>query len=316
MKLLLKLITNPKIFQRTLGLSLEQFELLITRMVPVWNQAEKCRKDRADRERKIGGGRSYKCETLGEMVVIVLLYYKTYMTQEFVGILVDLNQGNVSRLLKKMLPLIEKAADPELATYLAQAKAAFDKIPSDQRINSWGDFLKKHPDLREASTDATEQRCHRSDDYETQKRHYSGKKKHHSLKTQMTVSETGRVLDISKTVPGSVHDKKLADQEGTVEKIPEKTVQRMDSAYQGMVAEHPNHYIVLPHKKPRGEALSPLAKEMNRVNSKRRVIVENVLSRLKKFRICSGLYRGSIDDYNAVFRNVAALINFKLATPA
>ena len=56
------------------------------------------------------------------------------------------------------------------------------------------------------------------------------------------------------------------------------------------------------------------AKELNKAHSKRRVIVENVLSRIKKFRILSGLYRGDINDYNQVFRNVAALNNLKLAT--
>ena len=56
------------------------------------------------------------------------------------------------------------------------------------------------------------------------------------------------------------------------------------------------------------------AKELNKAHSKRRVIVENVLSRIKKFRILSGLYRVDINDYNQVFRNVAALNNLKLAT--
>jgi hypothetical protein len=314
MKLLQKLITKPKIFQRTLGLDFAQFKLLILRMKPLWKQAECERRKRKSRQRKIGGGRPYNCKTLDDMTAIVLLYYKTYMTQELIGLIAGLDQSNVSRLLKKILPLIEQAADPELATYLAQAKDAFEKIPPHQRLNDFGTFLQKYPDLKEVATDATEQQCYRSENYETQKKYYSGKTKQHSLKTQISVSITGRVLDVSETVPGSIHDKKLADQENTVRKFPERTVQRMDSGYQGMIKEHPEFYIVLPHKKPRKEELSPLAKELNRTHSKRRVIVENVLSRIKKFRISAGLYRGDIGDYNAIFRNIVALINFKLAT--
>ena len=151
-------------------------------------------------------------------------------------------------------------------------------------------FLKQYPDLKEACTDATEQQCYRSTDYETQKKYYSGKKKKHSLKTQITVAESGRVLDVSKTVPGSVHDKVLIDQEKTVIKLPKKTVQRLDLGYQGLIEEHPKYYIILPHKKMRGKELSPLIKELNQIHSRRRIIVENVISRIKKFKICSGLY--------------------------
>ncbi|MCC7414951.1 MAG: transposase family protein, partial [Epsilonproteobacteria bacterium] len=43
------------------------------------------------------------------------VYYKTYMTQEFLGWLLNLDQSNVSRLINKILPLIELAADPEFA---------------------------------------------------------------------------------------------------------------------------------------------------------------------------------------------------------
>ena len=86
------------------------------------------------------------------------------MTQEFVGLLVGLDQSNVSRLLKKLLLLIEQAADPELNLYLQKAKEEYEKIPANQKVNNWDTFLKKYPDLREVSTDSTEQECYRSSD--------------------------------------------------------------------------------------------------------------------------------------------------------
>lgn len=86
------------------------------------------------------------------MVVIVLLYYKTYMTQELVGISCEIDQANVSRLLQKMLPLMEKAADSQFATYLKQAKEEFERTPPHQRTNNVADFFRKHPDLREVAT--------------------------------------------------------------------------------------------------------------------------------------------------------------------
>jgi hypothetical protein len=245
--------------------------------------------------------------------LIVLLYYKLYLTQEFLGIIVDLDQANVSRLLKKMLPLIEQAADPELATYLKNVK---DSQSSEARISNAIDFFEKYPDLQDVSTDATEQQCHRSENYETQKNFYSGKKKRHTIKTQFSVSRTGKILDVSDMYGGSIHDKTITDKEKTIQKFPVQTCQRFDSGYQGVKQENPDHYTVLPTKKPKGKELSQLAKEHNRANSRRRVIAEHILSRLKKFRICGNLYRGQVNSHNQIVRNVAAILNFKLANSA
>lgn len=315
MKLLEKLNTKPQAFQRILGLKKEQLQILVARMLPLWKSAEEKRKQRESRQRKTGGGRQYNLETLEQMVIMVLLYYKTYMTQEFLGWLLNLDQSNVSRLINKILPLIELAADPEFATYLAKAKEEFAKIPLHKRTGEWEKFLKKYPDLREVSTDATEGQCYRSADNATQEKYYSGKAKQHTLKTQISASPTGKILDASATVPGSIHDKKLIDQEESVKKFPEKTVQRFDSGYQGIKDKNPDHYIVLTIKKQRGQERSPLEKELNRANSKRRIVVEHALSRIKKFRVLSGLYRGAIAQYNTIFRSVVALLNFKLANP-
>ena len=313
MKFLEKLTKKPNIFQRTVSLNIKQFELLAAKFTSHWEKAEEERKLKSPRKRKIGAGHPYKFQPLQQKLLIVLLYYKLYITQELLGMIVEIDQANISRLLKKMLPLIEKAADPELTTYLDQAKKEYDKAV---KTGSLFEFFEKNPHLKDVSTDATEQQCHRSENDEKQKEHYSGKKKKHTLKTQISVSSDARILDISKTYPGSVHDKKIIDQEGTIKKFPQKTCQRFDSGYQGIKQENLYHYLVLPTKKRRGEELSKLAKEHNQVNSRKRVIVEHVFSRLKKFRICGNLYRGCIDSYNQIFRNIASLLNFKLANPS
>jgi len=316
MKFLKKLIKKPKIFQRTTGLLIEQFDKLIKQCKAAWEKAELERKSERRRERKIGGGAKYKLELLEEKVLAVLIYYKTYMTQELLGLLVGLDQSNVSRLFTKISLILEQTADTELAAYLKAAKEEFDQQRPEERINNWDSFIKRHPHLREVATDATEQPCYRSKKYEIQKKHYSGKKKQHTLKTQISVSALGRILDVSATYPGSTHDKSIIDQEKTIKKFPEKTCHRLDSGYQGTRADNPKHYLVLPIKKKAKTELSQLAKELNRAHSKRRVIVENVFSRIKKFKICQNVFRSPIASFNQVFRNVAALINFKLSHPA
>jgi hypothetical protein len=311
MKLLKKCIKKPARFQRVFGISVDLFKVLVKRILPAWEQAESERKEREARKRKIGGGRKF-VKSLDEMVAIVLLYYKTYMTQELIGEIVGLDQSNISRIIGRIGALIERAADPELSSYLSQAKADFAEIPVNQRVASWDAFLSKHPDLRMVCTDATEQQSFRPSDKENQKERYSGKKKRHGIKTQISVSKSGRILDISKTYPGRVHDKKVFATEQTGEKFPEKTAQLLDLGFPGAPKDHPNHYIILPNKRPPKQELTPYQKELNRAHSKRRVIVEHIISRIKKFKICSYLYRGDIAKYNQIFRSISALLNFRL----
>jgi hypothetical protein len=313
MKFLENLTRKPNTFQRTIGLTLQQFDLLAEQLVPHWKKTEEQRKFSHPRKRAIGAGHPYKFQSLRDKLLIVLFYYKTYATQEIMGVILGIHQANISRLLQKMLPLIEETADPELVTYLERVKKEY---AAAEKISNFAQFFEQYPHLREAATDATEQQCFRSKNYEKQKIHYSGKKSKHTLKTQISVASTGRILDVSETYPGSVHDKTIIDQEETVKKFPKKSCQRFDSGYQGIKQKNPDHYIVLPTKKQRGQELSKLAKEHNRVNSKRRVVAEHVFSRLKKFRICGNLYRGCLESYNQIFRNIAAILNFKLINPS
>jgi hypothetical protein len=303
------LINKPALLQRIIGVKPRLLDLLVEKVAPLWEKAEEERLNKRSRKRNIGGGNQYKLKTVKNFVLIVLFYYKQYPTQELLGVLFNLHQSNISRLLKKMLPLIEEAADPELRTFLTKIKEEVER----ERITSYDDLIKKYPELKDASGDATEGRVFRSQKHEVQKEFYSGKAKQHTIKTQTTVARSCRILDISESYPGSVHDKKIMDSEKTIEKIPKQVPQRFDLGYQGVKNEYPDHNIILPIKKPKGGELSSADKEFNKTNSALRVVVENVFSRLKKFRILSHPFRQPLDVYNQTFRNVGALLNFKLA---
>jgi hypothetical protein len=309
MKFLENLIKKPIVFQRVIGLKLEQLVLLSKRIEPLWQAEELKRLNRSGRKRAIGAGHPYAFITMQEKITAVLIYYKSYLTQEFLGIILGVNQSAISRLVNKMMPLIEEAADPNLKLFLNEVKEVVEK----EKINTLEKLIEKYPDLKDISTDATEQECFRSSDNETQKEFYSGKSHQHAVKAQLTVSNiTGRILDISDTYSGKTHDKAIIDNEKTVEKFPKFVSHRFDLGYQGLVKEYPDTYVILPQKKPIKKELSSFAKELNKINSRYRVKVEHALSRLKKFRILGQLFRNPIKSHNVVFRGVAALLNFKL----
>ena len=308
MKTIRNISKKPAAFQRIFGVSLKQFDLLVAKFKIEWDITEKERLGREKRQRKIGGGHPYSLQLIEEKLLLILMYYKAYPTQELLGFLFDIDQSNVSRLFRKIMPLLEKAADPSLRSYLKKAKETADQ----ERISSLEQLTKKFPELRDVSTDATEQECYRSSNYEIQKKYYSGKSKSHTIKTQISVSKEGKILDVSNSYPGSVHDKAIIDQEKTVQKFSKIVPQRFDSGYQGLVAQNPEYYLILPIKKPRGGELTRLEKEINTANSKRRVIAEHGFSRAKKFKIMGSRFRNRSTTHNTIFRGIAAILNFRL----
>jgi len=60
--------------------------------------------------------------------------------------------------------------------------------------------------------------------------------------------------------------------------------------------------------------LTRVERRFNRAHARRRIIVEHVLSRLKKYQVLAQVYRHRISGYNRRFRNIAALTTCRLAT--
>ena len=99
--------------------------------------------------------------------------------------------------------------------------------------------------------------------------------------------------------------------------MPTKSAHYGDSGYDGAPNDYPEHTIIIPVKRRRNHStLSLSEKRFNRKHSRIRILVEHVLSRMKKYQILAQVYRHKMIDYNRRFRNMAALVNFRLASPA
>jgi len=299
-----KLFQKPALFTRITGIKFEKFEILVMKSKNLWNEAERKRLCSRPRKRAIGGGRNYKLESIEVKVLLMLMFYRHNITHELLGFLFDLDASNVTRLIAKLSSIFEKAADPTLKTLLSQAKKLSEKVCNEVEL------FTKYPELKELCIDATEQRKQRSKDTEQRKLDYSGKKKAFTYKTQIITAENQRIIDITATYPGSVHDKKIFDKEKTIKKIPKQSTCLDDLGYLGVPKENPEHKIFLPYKKKKGQKkLSEVEREFNKQHARKRIKVEHVFGRIKKFRICSETYRGREVNYNQIFRNISALVN-------
>jgi hypothetical protein len=94
--------------------------------------------------------------------------------------------------------------------------------------------------------------------------------------------------------------------------IPKQVVTVVDLGYLGVETDFPEQLSALPYKKKRNQFLSDDEKEYNKIHSKKRIIVEHTISRLKKYRIMSDIFRNKLRKYNKVSDIVAGLINHRI----
>ena len=85
-----------------------------------------------------------------------------------------------------------------------------------------------------------------------------------------------------------------------------------DSGYQGLAEVHPNCQI--PAKKSKLHPLSQAQKASNRALSRKRMLIENIIRRLKIFRILSERYRNRRKRFGLRFNLIAAICNMELKT--
>ncbi len=92
-----------------------------------------------------------------------------------------------------------------------------------------------------------------------------------------------------------------------------QVVNVIDLGYLGVEKDFPEQLSALPHKKNRNQQeLSEEEKEYNKIHSKKRIIVEHTISRLKKYRIMSDIFRNKLRKYNKISDIVAGLVNYRI----
>ena len=121
-----------------------------------------------------------------------------------------------------------------------------------------------------------------------QKEFYSGKKKHHTIKTQILFCKNRCLIVGIRLDKGHVHDFELFKRSEGAD-LPDGVEEIGDSGYQGLGKLHKNSET--PVKKPRGGKLSEEQKASNRLLSKKRICIEHVNAWVKRFRILKDRYR-------------------------
>ena len=142
-----------------------------------------------------------------------------------------------------------------------------------------------------------------------QKKFYSGKKKKHTLKSQMIIEqETKRILCTAHS-KGKEHDFKLFKRSKTC--LDKHIICLADKGYQGIQKNHESSKI--PHKKMKKKKLSLEQKKHNRDLASIRIVIEHVYRSLKIFRVLSERYRNRRSRFSLRFNLISGIYNYELS---
>lgn len=299
-----RLKKKPCHFHNFTGLSCKQFDELYAEVEKAYDRSERERRGDRERQRNLGGGRKHRLE-LSERLLLTLMYYRLYTTQVLLSYLFDLDISNISRAINRLREVLLEVLPVPVQEQLLFAE------PAKKRISSLAELLARHPEFQEVLIDATEQEIPKPRDKAKRKERYSGKKKRHTLKTQLTTGKTGLILHLSRKVAGKVSDLHLLRATGVMHHIPQGVEVGFDRGYEGIEAEHPELKIIKPVRAKRNQPLNALEKICNQTISCWRIAVEHALGHLKRYKLLTGIYRGPDDSYDDTFLAIAGLHNFR-----
>ncbi len=261
------------------------------------HEIQRLSKRKKDRERDIGAGRHFKLDVKNRFLML-LVYYRLYITYTLAGFLFDLDQSNICRDIQKIDSLVRQCVPIPQKTY-----------HKTKRLKTAEEVEKYFPGFI-AFTDCTEQQIPRPRDRERRKIFYSGKKKRHTVKNQITVNNRGYILHKVGYKKGRKHDYDVYKKNHPI--IPKEVITVVNLGYLGIEKDFPEQLFALPFKRKRNQDLSPEEKEYNRIHAKERIVIEHTICRLKKYRIMSDVFRNRLRKHNKVSDIVAGLVNYRI----
>lgn len=128
------------------------------------------------------------------------------------------------------------------------------------------------------------------------------------MKTQLIVDKATAEIICTKQSNGKCHDFRIFKESGI--HINPSTMAMTDSGYQGLHKIHSN--TLMPKKRTKKNPLTQEDKRTNRKLSSERVLNENVIGKIKRFKIIADRYRNRRKRFGLRFNLVSGFYNFEL----
>ncbi len=294
------LTPHPAVFRALTGISVAEYRQIVQELAAPYAVAAQRRLARPDRRRAIGGGRRFTL-SLADQVLLTIVWLRQYPTFPVLGYLFGLDDRPASRIVARILPLLEAAGRDSMRL----------PDPGPHHRRDLPHLLQNTPGLL-VLVDTFEQRVQRPTDHEEQQRWYSGKKHCHTIKSPIAVEEeTGPIVDVGASVPGPTADSTVLKASGVCERRPPDSGLLGDSAYQGIEKLHPEGDS--PRKKPQGQPRPEEDRVSNREIARRRSKAEHSIGRLRRFEALTARDRQHRTGHTGRVCAVVGLVNRQLA---
>jgi hypothetical protein len=277
----------PRRLRALCGLPAVALETLLTATVPVLLARRTQQAQRPGRQRAVGGGRK-RTLTPAQEVLLTLIYLRHNVAHEVVGALFGVSADTSENTFHEVVQVLRDVCPAhrwDAEKRFQKGEPAWQPEPPDRILIDTFETGIPRP-----SRDAAQRRV------------YSGKKKRHTLKTQVVTDATGEILELDPGHRGPRADKKVYEGSGVAERYPDSE-KYGDRAYQGTAG------LRVPHKKPKGGELTPEQRAENRRIASVRVHVEHGIRRLKGFRIVRGDYRLALGRFASIALAVVGLVH-------
>ena len=221
---------KPALFRSITGLEVPEFDSFFTQANARYKDYEAKRLNRPNRKHKVGAGYPFKL-SLQERLLMLMIYYRLYITSTLTSFLFNLDQSNVLKDIHKLEPLVREI--------LPLPQKLHDKA---KRLQNIEEIEAMFPEFK-AFIDATEQEIPGQKQTEAQDS-LQRKKKRYTVKTQLTVNSKGLIIHKSRHVRGSTHDYALYKHSHPV--LPSNVLSGLDLGYLGIRDDYPKLNCVLP----------------------------------------------------------------------
>ena len=303
---------NARAFRTTIGMSLQQFNFLMRDVEKAYPEAERKRLEHPGRVRGVGAGRPFSLHPW-DRVLLVLMYYRTYLTQDGMTHLFGISQGSISTNIGKMIPIIRECLPVPQKLYWQARKAA-----TVEDLNGLFPGAGR-PDRRlRATRTATHAGRHGGIALLGQGQ---GQDPYGQGPVHDQLRRAGGPQD--GTSSGRRHDFKVYKMKHPTfpDNLPCGNAENAgrfdrnclrhygDTAYIAMRKVVPGLDSTTPIKRKPGKDLTPNQREYNRAHSRIRIRVENAIRRIKTFRIMKDRYRNRLGRYDRINDIVCGVVN-------
>ena len=172
-----RLRRHPAAFIAMTGLTTVEFDVLVGDLWGPYRAAERARRERPGRKHAVGAGHPFSLAP-HEQMLLTVVWLRLYPTMEVLGFLFGVSDTTAQRAVGRVLPLLEAAGRDSMRL----------PDPGRKQRRDLGAVLGRVPELA-VVIDSLEQRVQRPRDRAAADRHYSGKKKMHTLKSQVAVTQ-------------------------------------------------------------------------------------------------------------------------------